>query len=428
MRFRIAVVVGAIVAAACSGAGPTTSTTLPAASSSAPPTSSAPGTSQDTSTTTTSVAAPTTTVEPVNLVEFVTGAGVTLATSEDCRGLTDPIGAGTITWSDGARIWEGVVDGGVTCLFHVEGELTSMEWSPQGDRMLLNESLIVGGPAGGQVARTGMDWNFTFPTGLNLVGIDAGSVVKWQSDGVGETLLSPISDPSVVAYHPSGLHIAVGGIDAPADPDFDSTDGIFIAESDGANPVNLVLGLGATIRDIRFSNDGSQMYFIAEHDGLIHFHSIEAIPADVEGTPVLGSAAEDFAVTHATSSGGGRVEFSDLIVHPTLPRVAAWTTPECEPVGSRGFQIIAGDDASLVQAIGPASAVGFLNSGPNAVIVVAMSGPCGGPRGLGLISADLETGEVDNVPIAGDVLAAAVRNIAAPHKHDLVDVEIVGFA
>jgi len=435
MRFRIAVSTFAIVAAACTGSGdPATSSegpaTSPPSSAASPSTTGVPDTSegQTTSTAAISIAPPTTTATPSDLVEFASGAGVTLATSEDCLGLTDPIAAGTITWSDGERIWEGAIDGAITCLFHVQGELTSMEWAPQGDRILLNEQLLAGGPASGQVAPPDVDWDFTYPTGLNLIGVEAGSVVKWNSDGSNETELNPISEHSTVAYHPSGLHIAVGGTEAPEDADFDAIEGIFVADSDGSNAVNLILGFGVTIRDIHFANDGSQMYFIAEHDELIHFHSIVTVPEDDEGTPVLGAGAEEFASTHATSSGGGRLEFARLLVHPTIPSVAAWTTRECEPVGSRGFQIIAGEDASLVQAIGPASAVGFLNSDPATVVVAAMSGPCDGPRDLGLMSASLETGDVNNVPIAGNVIVAAVRNIVAPHKHDLVDVEIRGFA
>ncbi|NND01823.1 MAG: hypothetical protein HKN91_03470 [Acidimicrobiia bacterium] len=364
----------------------------------------------------------------MDLTEFATGAGVTLATSADCPGLTEAIEAGSVTWSDGAHIWEGAVDAATTCLFHVVGELNAIEWAPQGDRMLVNNRLVVGGPANGKVAPAGIEWSFTAPTGLNLIGIDDGRLVKWLSGTNAVTVIDPISNHATVAYHPSGLHLAVGGTEQPEDADLDPTDGIFITGSDGADPVNLVLGLGATIRDISFANDGSQMYFIAEHDGLIHFHSTLMIPDVVEDTLVLGAGAEEWATTHATASGGGRIEFAKTIVHPTLPSVAAWTTAQCEPVGSRGFQIIAGADASLVQAIGPASAIGFLNSDPTRVIVVAVSGSCNGLRDVGFMTASLETGETNNVPIAGNVTVAAVRNISAPHKHDLVGVEIVGFA
>ena len=436
MRIRTAAMAMILLASACNGSEGTTTTTSAAPTTTAAPstitapsTTGVPNTSGPATTTTTiSIVPPTTTATPTELTEFAAGAGVTLSTSDQCRGLTDPIAAGTITWSDGERLWEGEVEGAVTCLFHVAGELSSIAWGPQGDRALVNKQLIVGGPVSGQVIPVGVDWRFTYPTGLNLIGITDGSVIKWETNGDKESILFPITTSDVVAYHPSGLHFAVGGVEQPEDADFDSTEGIFISPSDGSSAVNLILGFDVSIRDIRFANDASRMYFIAEHDGLIHFHSVSTVPTDEEGFRILGAGAEEFADTHATASGGGRIEFAELLIHPTLPGVAAWTTEECAEIGSRGFQVLAGDEASLIQAIGPGSAIGFLDSDPTNVVIAAMSGPCDTPRELSLMSANIETGEVNTFPIAGNVIAAAVRNIVAPHKHDLVDVEIVGFA
>lgn len=358
---------------------------------------------------------------------FATGAGLTVSTSQVCPGLGDPVAQGALTVASDETIEQLVVDAESGCLFHVDGIVTTMEWGPQGDRILLNDRLIVGGPANGQIVPEGVDWEFTYPTGLNLIGIRGGAIVKFVPATGAEETLTPITKHSAVSYHPSGLHVAVGGLEQPPEADLDPIEGIFISERDGNDAVNLILGFGTTIHDIQFANDGSRMYFLAEHDGQLHFHSIETVPSDIEGTPVLGAGAEDFATTHASASGAGRVEFTKLLVHPNHPEIAAWTTAECDP-GSKGFQIIAGEDGSLIQAIGSASAIGLLDSSPDAVIVAAVSGACDGLRELGLMSVDLESGEVVNIPAAEGFRAAAVRNVVTAAKYDLSGVEIVGFA
>lgn len=431
MRFRIGLLVLVLGMASCTGAEGDTTTT-------APPTAAPTSTAAAPSTTTTTTVAPSTnppdttvpatTAPPSNLAEFASGAGVTLSTSDQCAGLTDPVASGTVTWSDGERMWEGQVEGDIRCLFHVAGDVQSLTWAPQGDRLLVNSQLIVGGPSSGQVASPDVDWRFTYPSGLNLVGVADGRLLKWDTAAQTEIELDTLTTSEAVGYHPTGLHFAVAGVEQPAAADLDPTEGIFIAESSGADPVNLVLGFDVSFRDIAFANDGSILYFVAEHNDLIHFHSIETIPFEDEGVRRLGSGAEDFAITHATSSGDGRIEFSNLLVHPSRPDVAAWTTPPCPVDDRRGFQVISGATASLVQGIGPASAIGLLGEDPTTVVVATIAGPCDAPRELAIMTASIETGEVNTVPLAGNVTAAAVRSVAAPAIYDLVDVEIVGFA
>lgn len=426
MRMRVGLVALALVVGSCTAdADPVTTTASPTTSSTT--TTTAPPTTSEAPTTTVGTSSTTTTAPP-NTTPIASGAGVTLATSAECQGLAEPQTAGTVTWSDDERLWEASADGETRCLAHVDGVIDSLLWGPTGDRALVNGRLIVGGPNAGAVAPADIEWTFTYPTGLNLVGIQDGAVVKWI-DGARLEVLDAIDTVEAVAYHPSGLHIAVGGAEPPPDPDLDTTEGIFIADSSGNSPVNLVLGFDVEIRDIAFSNDASRMYFVAAHDDLVHFHSIDTVPFESEdGFRQLGSGAEEFAVTYATSSGSGRIEFDRIAVHHSDPALVLWTTGPCAPEGSRGFQVFAGDEASVVQALGPASALGFLGDDPATITVAAVTGPCEGPRDVGLMSAHLETGEVDNIPLAGNATAAAVRASVAPHLYDLVDVEIVGFA
>lgn len=425
MHLRIALVVLAAIAAGCTNADSSDSSTTspPTTSLQATTTMDAPPSSITTSAPT---SAPVTTVLPITET-VASGVGVGFGTSEECPGLTPASTTGSITWADGERLWEADETGAAACLFHTRGTIESVEWGPQGDRLLINDRLIVGGPANGQVIPANVDWQFTFPSGLNLIGIESdGALTKWRTDGQNELLLSVLTRHEAVAYHPSGLHIAVGGDQLPSEPGFDATEGVFIAGNDGSAAVNLVSGSEVEIVDVAFSNDASTLYFIAAHDGVLHMHTVATVPLETEsGARQLGTGSEDSATTLAASANGG---FESIRVHPSNAFLALWTGDLCAPHGSGGFQVFSGDDAPVVQAFGPTSALGLIGDDPTVVSVATISGPCKGPHDVTLMSANVETRESMALPLSGAAVAAAVRAKAAPHQHDLVDVEIAAFA
>ncbi len=72
-----------------------------------------------------------------------------MAISEDCQGLGDANVEGTVVWADGERLWEATTTGAIRCLFETTGAIDSIQFGPQGDRALLNATLLVGGPSEG---------------------------------------------------------------------------------------------------------------------------------------------------------------------------------------------------------------------------------------------------------------------------------------
>jgi len=362
------------------------------------------------------------------------GAGVSFSTSADCTGLGSASTTGSVTWFDTERMWEVTAEGGVRCLFLITGDVVSIGWGPRGDRALINGTLVLGGEFEGAELPDNASWQFSYPTGKNLIGIDEnGSVVKYLSESAAATVIDPITAHLAVAYHPSGLHIAISG-DQVFDETLDPARGIFLANSDGTEPVNLAASFDADIIDVVFSNDAASIFFVADHGEDYHLHGNSVVPFELEdGTRQLGQGAEELAATLATAPKGAGLSYDTIVVHPADPSPIGWTSRRCGD-GSPAFRVIDSSDLSEGAATntplveGGGEALGFLGGDPLVITVAAFGGPCGGPGDLTLHTLDRASGTTEEAVIAGNVTAAAVRSEVAPHEWDLVDVAIAGFA
>jgi hypothetical protein len=217
-------------------------------------TSTPPSASSSTSSTVTSTPSP----EPVATL----GDGTPLPAG--CTGKTKA--SQTVAFVAGGRAWALDPDTlAISCLFETS-DPGAFAWGPQGDRVLLGGSQIVGLtkdapdlPAIGQDP-TVLDWGH--PLGLAVVFADpAGEPLKRFVDDDSVASLSglPQGQYLQLAYHPSGL--ALGFV-----VERNGRQSIWLSTNEGEDPQRLVFPIGGTeFPSIAFSPDGQKLWWIAEH-------------------------------------------------------------------------------------------------------------------------------------------------------------------
>ena len=174
---------------------------------------------------------------------------------------------GEITFSrDGDLYSFDPASGDLRCLAHVDRDPHRLDWNPAGDRLLVDDDLLVSAagrrPSGFAPGTAGISW--TQPQGTALIAPSAdGSALRHvsASNPTDEIDVSSLATTWAAAYHPSGLAIASAGVDRTGRA------GLFLADNRGSDPQLLVfLDDPATrITEIAFGPTGDWIMFVHDH-------------------------------------------------------------------------------------------------------------------------------------------------------------------
>jgi hypothetical protein len=152
-----------------------------------------------------------------------------------------------------------------------------IQWSPAGDRVLLNSVTVLDGtqalPSGYLSSNTRVRWSY--PTGKALIApAVADNHLLWRTAGQPETRtdISFLERTDLAAYHPAGRNIFAAGQSA------DGRAGLFVASNRGQNP-QLIAQLdqpSTVITEIAPDPSGSRVYFVHDHrNGTFHVHALD---------------------------------------------------------------------------------------------------------------------------------------------------------
>ncbi|MEO6571821.1 MAG: hypothetical protein ABIO83_09755 [Ilumatobacteraceae bacterium] len=293
--------------------------------------------------------------------------------------------------------------GEVSCLAAIDDPVTTLDWNPVGDRLLVDGDTVLSAdgahPAGFAPATAGITWSqpagsallAPTPDGSQLLHVDADDPTDVEHVGA-------LATTWAAAYHPSGLAILVAGI---AD---DGSAGLFITDNLGGQLHQFVFleDADSVITDLAVAHNGNWVTFVHDHIGsrdrvdpaAAHVHrfdlttfgitDIEILPDDVP-TALIASDQRDGTVAWERDIEGG-----------TGRHVAfTWSGGVPNP--------IAVDDHDT-------DAVGFLDDGTVATLVR----PSDSPRAAADLVLVSLLGDRP-VLIAHDVTAAATRTIHHPN-------------
>jgi len=168
--------------------------------------------------------------------------------------------------------------GAGSCLSELTADnVGPFQWSPAGDRVLLNSVTVFDGtqalPSGYFATNTGVSWSY--PTGKALIApAVADSHLLWRAAGQPETRtdISFLDHTDVARYHPAGRDIFASGQAA------DGKAGLFIAGNRGENP-RLIAQLdqpSTEITEIAPDPSGARVFFVHDHhNGTFHVHALD---------------------------------------------------------------------------------------------------------------------------------------------------------
>ncbi|NNF53227.1 MAG: hypothetical protein HKN03_02175 [Acidimicrobiales bacterium] len=388
-------VVLAVLAASCSTADPVTQPTLAPSSSSSATTLPISESTTATSGVTTSTANP----SPPDT------AGLTPA---DCVEDWPPLtGRTQLTWIENGLILA-VIDGELTCLGTAVGD--GFQWGPHGDRLLVDQKIRAeGGTLLIRLPPDTAETEWTRPTGLRmLISDETGQLAKVELDGTVDPVdLFPAKLTSF-AYHPDGLHIALA-------EEF----GITLARNDGTNPGLLVVASApTTFSQIQFSDSGTHLWFLAEHDDTRHLHVIdleaESRPPDPQLDSSLLPMDEDQRAIIIDD------ELASFVLDPNDATRSAVTSGECDTATT---QIVtsSGQKGDTITGAG----VGFVDW--NGGFGLALTQGCGDSKTLVVVDAiqGVQAGAMTTV--ADGITAADVRDRLPDPTFTLDGVTLAGF-
>jgi hypothetical protein len=378
----------ALLAASCTATGSTTSGT--------PGTSAAP----------TSSGVTTSSSSPVPAGPLVLGQPL----PEGCAAST-VARSQTVAFVADGRAWAlDPDDGTLSCLFETD-DPGPFAWGPLGDRVVLGDGRMVGldGAALAEATDMGSTFGWSKPTGKSLVFSTPDDDVLTKlplAAAEGEPLLElPAGTYEAVAYHPSGLAMAVSVHDGE-EPQ------IFLATNEGAREKRVVVGVSAvSFPSLAFSSSGDDLYYVAEHKGgYVQIHRLDLI---------------DDELVDGWRSEAPLAQISDLTVSPSGLGVATTTSAgDCTTsVAMTGG--VSEQAPALPDAGGPTHALGYLDE--ERLLVGA--GGCGAPMDLWVIDRPkIEDPDDEAAPpmlIVHDADAGASRRVgpskaAPPLPEDLL--------
>jgi len=278
MRRAALVLAGALLLGSCTGSATTSTPGTTSTSSSAPP-----------AITTTSTAAPTTTTTVPALVERLPEAPCSF----------DPAPAeGEVTVARDGRVFGISPDGTIVrCLVDEVALTAELSWGPVADRLLAGDMVILTDGSRYQpiegLPAAAPEW--TTPTGVRLVYVIDGVLLKSQVDGSGTDDVGFLANHFEVAYHPAGTHYLVDGTSEEGEY------GLWLARNDASTTVLIATDEGALLSSPDWTADG-QIVFVAAHDDGSHdLHRI--FPSeDLAAYDQLDLASTDDWLGHVVAS------------------------------------------------------------------------------------------------------------------------------
>ena len=222
-------------------------------------------------------------------------------------------GAGqTLAFVAGGRAWAlAPRSGRLTCLFEV-ARTGPFAWGPQGDRVLIGggDVRFLAGGDDVHVDRLGTTpFGWGRPIGKAIVyaevraspgkvSMDDGSVISLRD--------LPRGSYEAIAYHPSGLALAVSVADDGGTPQ------IFLSTNEGLRPKRIVVGVSAThFPSLGFTDGGRRLIYLADHlGGFAQVHMIDLTRPDElvggwKSQPGVSASGLVF-----TPDGGGPIAFT----------------------------------------------------------------------------------------------------------------------
>jgi hypothetical protein len=294
--------------------------------------------------------------------------------------------------------------GALHCLAEIDRTPQSLDWNPAGDRLLVDQDLIVTAsgqhPSGFVPGTQGLSWSHPAGTALIAPEEDGGGLRHVSADTpTDETDVGSLAVTWAAAYHPSGLAIVSAGIDDAGIP------GLFLADNRGNDPRPLVVLDDPTTRitEVAFAHNGDWVTFVHDHtDGALYVGS----PAHIHRIHLAGLWLEDIASQPVVVPSG-------LIASQQLDGTIAWM----EQHSTVNTQTLAwsGESVSLRFAETVAEPIGFFDRGA-AVAVVRPVGPVGADGAAGQLW--MYPQGADPVLVARGVTAAATRTIHHPNWSD----------
>jgi hypothetical protein len=277
---------------------------------------------------------------------------------------------------------------------------TDIEWGPQADRLHFGDLRRYDGGRIASLSGETQSVAWSRPTGSSIVYVSGGGrdsrglLMKVDAFGAEASDISFLADHDEAVYHPAGTHLAVTGTAR------DGTYGLWLATNLGEERQLLAIGEDARrIFSLSFSQDGTRIYYAAEHDHRHDVHSLRLALEDSEGRirnaelKTIQSAPTAMADVIAPLRGSHRIAYSvGSCEEKKMTRV--WNGAVVE-LGGR----------LVDQSTEP---IGWLPGGE--LLVLARADGCSGPGSLYAwqVRADRIT------PLADGVVAAAVRSVLPP--------------
>jgi hypothetical protein len=369
----------------------TTSTTDATTTSSAPPSS----------TTVATVTTTTTTPGEGDLAALYASAAPVIADDLACdlrwTELESP--TGEVTFARGGNLYTyDPESGAVRCIARVEREPAALDWNPAGDRLLVDQDLVVTAdgqhPSGFEPGTPGIAWSE--PAGTALIAPNAdGSALRHvnANDPSQETDVASLATTWAAAYHPSGLAIVSAGIDR------NGVAGLFLADNTGggAQPLVFLEDAATTITEVAFAHNGNWVTFVHDHtNGTID----EGVTAHIHRFQLDSFTLEDVVALPDVVPTG-------LIASEQSDGTIAWQQPY-STTSTPTFTWTGGDARTIGFPETIADPVGFFDDGTTATVVF----PVGPAETVGQLWVFPRVG--DPVLIARGVTAAATRTVHHP--------------
>jgi hypothetical protein len=298
--------------------------------------------------------------------------------------------------------------GAVTCLFETD-DPGPFAWGPLGDRLLLGAGEVRQLDAGDLATAQGIGGPFGWskPTGKSLVYLEEGADVPTKlpiaSDDPFELTDLPAGTYESLAYHPSGLAMAVSLFHG-TEPQ------IFLSTNEGARTKRVVHGISATaFPSVGFSQEGMDLFYLAEHKGgYVQIHRI-----DLEADELIDGWRSDAPLDRA----------SDLFLAGGVTEPLAFTASTGGCAGSVAMlgytedarPALREEDGQTAWSSGPTHALGFLDDRH----LLVGAGGCGGPMDLYSVTARSQELLATGVD-AGASRAVGPSQAAAPLPEDLL--------
>lgn len=288
--------------------------------------------------------------------------------------------------------------GQARCL--VDGvDSTDISWGPQGDRLRIGDLVV--SPEGAITLPPAAGYEWTAPTGMSVMLIEADRLSKAAVDGTATADITFLDVTDDAVYHPGGTRVLAIGTDDSGQY------GMFMASNTGTDPTLLAFDEGAVLSEPGWTGAGEPVFVAAHEDGPWHIHKVVVTEDGFLDGPIL-------------EEGGFALDMLMASAHD--PLLIGYRRSEAAGQGCLA------DGRTTVIGVDLPAPLSELTSEPSGwlprerLVVLSYPGGCGNPADLWLFSAGFCPGSVYGASlIATSVDGAAARTIA-PEPPPVIDV------